>query len=332
MKTFKTVFSVALRVVLSIGLLVYLFRQVDKKALLEIIKNANKTFLLLAFFVSLTAYIIGIHRWEMLLRGAGIHLSLKRIIMSFAGGVFFSLFLPSTIGGDLVRSVDLAVHTQKPHEVVATVLMDRLSGYVGLVLIALSAVLIGWHLVQDTAVLWSVAIITAVLVILLVILFNRFLYSKINQFLRSPGAGKIREALKTLHHEIHIFRHRKVIIFNNIILSIIIQAIPPMAFYITALSLGVKVNIVYFFVFLPIISAITLLPISIGGLGVRENMAVMFFAKAGMSHNSALALSLVNSLFILICGLIGGLIYVLTLHHRRLQHHPSPHIQPAHHH
>jgi hypothetical protein len=68
--------------------------------------------------------------------------------------------------------------------------------------------------------------------------------------------------------------------------------------------------------FLPIIGAITLLPISIGGLGVRENLSVLFLAKIGISQNPAAAISLINFFFILIYGAIGGLIYVLAVHHR----------------
>jgi hypothetical protein len=66
------------------------------------------------------------------------------------------------------------------------------------------------------------------------------------------------------------------------------------------------------------------LPISIGGLGVRENMTVLFFAKAGINQNSAVAMSLLNFLFILVYGAIGGLVYVLTIHHRRIQHNQPP--------
>ncbi|MBM3255830.1 MAG: hypothetical protein FJZ08_05970 [Candidatus Omnitrophica bacterium] len=93
----------------------------------------------------------------------------------------------------------------------------------------------------------------------------------------------------------------------------------PIASYITALSLGVNINPIYFFIFIPVVGAITLLPISIGGLGVRENITVLFFASVGVSHNLALAISLLNSFFILIFGLIGGLAYVLTLRYRRIQ-------------
>jgi hypothetical protein len=259
----------------------------------------------------------------MLLKALKIHLSLKRVIISFAGGVFFSLFLPSTIGGDLMRSIDLATHTKRPREVLATVLLDRLSGYVGLVALALFSLLFAWRFIQDKSVLLSVIIITAILIAILLALFNKFLYSRINKLLHSPDAGRVRQLLKDLHQEIHYFKHHKKVIVNNLIFSLLIQVISPIVFFVTALSLGLKINIIYFFIFLPLIGAITLLPISIGGLGLRDATTIFFFAKAGVAHDFAFAMSLLNFLFILVYGAAGGLIYVLTIHHRRIQPHQS---------
>lgn len=321
MKIFKRILSISLRIGVSIILLIFLFKQVDKKTLLEVIKNAKPDLLLLAFIIYFSSYVLCLFRWEMLLKAAKIHLPLKRVIISIAGGHFFNLFLPSTIGGDVMRSIDLATHTRMPREVVATVLLDRLSGYVGLVILTLLALLFGWRLIQDTSVLFSVAIITAILIVLLLILFNRFIYTKINKLLHSPRAGKIREAIKNLHQEMHIFRHHKEIIVKNLILSLVIQAVSPITFYVIALSLGIKIGIVYFFIFLPIIGAITLLPISIGGLGLRDATTIFFFAKAGITKDLAFAMSLMSFFFILVYAGIGGFIYVLTVRHRRIPHH-----------
>ncbi len=89
--------------------------------------------------------------------------------------------------------------------------------------------------------------------------------------------------------------------------------------------MGIKINMAYFFVYLPIIGAITLLPISIGGLGLRDATTVFFFAQAGVSKDMAFAMSLINFSFIVFYASIGGLIYVFTVHHRRIPHHKPHH-------
>lgn len=321
MQILKKIFSIVLRIAISIILLFFLFKQIDNKSLFEIIKKTDKPLLLLALLIFFLNYTLCLFRWQMLLKTVNIHIPLKRIIISFSGGVFFSLFLPSTIGGDIMRSIDLAAHTKKPREVIATILLDRLSGYVALVIVALLALLAGWRLVQDFSTLLAVSVITGVLIAILLVLFNKFIYSKVNKFLHSPNAGKIRGAIKNLHQEIHVFQHHKKVIIKNLALSILVQVISPLTFYIIALSVGVRINIIYFLVFLPIIGAVTMLPISIGGLGLRDAMTIFFFAKAGVGKDLSFAMSLLNFSFILIYSAIGGLIYVLTLHHRRIQYH-----------
>jgi uncharacterized protein (TIRG00374 family) len=318
MSALKKVLSILLRLVISAALLTFLFRQIDKGILFGIIKNIDKPVLFCAFFVSFFSYLLCFFRWEMLLNAVHAKISSKRIITSYAGGVFFNLFLPSTIGGDLVRSVDMAAHTKKSREVVATVILDRLSGYIGLVAVTLLALALGWGIIKNTSVLFSIAIITAILICVLLVLFNKVIYSKINKLLHSYHAVKILQYIKDVHEEIHIFRHHKAVIVNNLLISAVLQAITPVTFYLIALSLGIKINILYFFIFLPIISAITLLPISIGGLGLREATTIFFFTQVGLTKDLSFAMSIVNFFFMAVYASLGGLIYVLTVHHRRV--------------
>lgn len=322
----KNILSVLLRIGVSIILLVLLFKfnKIDVHGLLRDIKGADKLFLFVSFVLYSFIYILGFFRWRMLLRTAGFDIPLKRLVSSFSGGVFFSIFLPSTIGGDLVRAVDLAGHTRRAKEVIATVFLDRFSGYIGLVFVIIPSLLLGRNLVLDRVVFTSVSVIIILLVVILLILFNNSIYSGISRFLTAPNAGKIREAIKDMHHEIHIFRNHKKMIFFNLMISFLIQALCPVCVYFIGLSLGIKINFIYFLIFLPIISAITLLPIAIGGLGLRESLFVVYFAKAGVIKQLALAMSLLSFSFVVFYGAIGGLIYVLTVHHRRIQSHKQP--------
>ena len=317
----KDILVVLLRISVSILLLVFLFKfnKIDLLVLINDIKSADKWLLAAGFLSFFFVYFLGFLRWQMLLRTVGISIPLKRLIISFSGGIFFSIFLPSTIGGDLIRAADLAEHTKKAKEVIATVFLDRLSGYIGMVLVILPAILLGRDLVMDKIVFSSVLAIIALLAVILLVLFNNNIYSRITKFLSSPGSGKIKETIKNMHQEIHVYRNHKRMIILNLFTSFVIQLIGLVSVYFIGLSLGVKVNFIYFVIFLPIIGAITLLPIAIGGLGLREGLFVVYFAKAGVVKQLALAMSLLSFSVVVFYGAIGGLIYVLTVHHRRLQ-------------
>ncbi len=327
----KKISAILFRISMSCALLIFLFRNIDEKTLFNLIKNSDKLILFYAAFAFFMMYPLALFRWNMLLKAAKINLPLKRVIMSFSGGVFFNVFLPSTIGGDFLRSMDLAKHTKKTKEVVATVFLDRLSGFVGLVLLASLALLFGFKLIEDKIVFFFVSFLVIVLTLVLIVLFNNRVYSKINKFLLSPRGEKskfgvsifekIRGMLINLHQEVHYFRHKKKVIFNNLVLSMFIQILSPLSFYLIGLALGIKAGIIYYLLFLPIIGAITLLPISIGGLGLRDASTVYFFQKVGVIPDLSIAMSLLNFTFILFFGSIGGIIYVCTLHNRRLQYH-----------
>jgi len=329
---FKKTLTLLFRIGISLILLLFLFRNIEKKALFDLIKSADIRLLLISGGIFFITHLLGFFRWEILLRAANIRLPLKRVVMSFAGGIFFNLFLPSTIGGDLVRSIDLAAHTKKTKEVVATVFLDRLSGYAGLVLLSILAVTFGWKFVQDKVVLISVGIVVSLLVIVLFVLFNKSIYLKANKFLQPRIVSKeysryrvffdkIRQALINLHQEIHVFKKNKKVLAASLAMSFMIQIVAVVSFYFIGVALGLRISIIYYCVFLPLIGAITFLPISLGGLGLRDATTVYFFAKAGVSKYMALAMSLLNFSFVLICGSLGGIIYVLTVHHRRIQRH-----------
>jgi len=319
---FKKLLSVLLRIATSFILLFILFKfnKIDFNSLLRDIKSADRALLCVGFAFFILSYVMSFWRWKILLEAVNIFIPLKKLISCFCGGVFFSIFLPSTIGGDLVRTADLVSHTRKAKEVIASVFLDRLSGYIGMALVIIPAFLLGGSLVSDRVVLISVSAIVLILLLVLLLLFNSFIYEKISGFLSVPGAGRIREAIKDMHREIHVFRNHKKMIAGNIAISFAIQLIFPVSIYFIGLSLGVKINIFYYLIFVPIINAITLLPISMGGLGLREGLYVFYFAKAGVIKQLALAVSILSFSFVVFYGAIGGIFYVLTVHRRRLQH------------
>ncbi len=317
----KNFLSLLARVAVSLLLLFFLFKinKIDLRDLANNIKGADKQLLIIGFLIAFFNYFLGFLRWRMLVKTAGIDIPLKKLIVSFSGGVFFNSFMPSTIGGDLVRATDLTGHTQKAKEVIATIFLDRLSGYVGMVFVILPALLLNRSLLQDKVVLTSVSAIIILLVIILLVLFNRFIYCRITQFLSSPGSGKIKDAIRNMHQEIHVFRNHKRMIIGNLLISFLIQLIGPLSVYFIGLSLGLKVNFIDFLVFLPIIGAITLLPIAFGGIGLREQLFRTYFAKVGVVNHLAVTMSLLSFSFVVTYAAIGGLVYVLTVHHRRLQ-------------
>lgn len=309
--------SLLIRISISVCILFFLLKQIDLNKLIEIFSCANKTILTLTLLIFLLIHTILFFRWRMLLIGLELNLPPILIFRSFCLGLLSNLVFPSTIGGDFIRSIDLSLRTKKPRLVVASVILDRLSGYSALMVVVLFAFTLGHKAITDRAVLLVLSIICIFLGGGLLILFNNFIFMKLKRILLFFGG--IGRSLSNLHYEIYNFRNQKNIIIRSSIYSLIIQLMFPFTIYLVSLALGVKVNLIYFFIFIPIITIISALPVSIAGLGLREASSMYFFTRVGMADEAALAISLMTFLFYLLIGLSGGIIYVLTFSYRRLQ-------------
>ncbi|TNF53361.1 hypothetical protein EP227_06065, partial [bacterium] len=104
------------------------------------------------------------------------------------------------------------------------------------------------------------------------------------------------------------------IIYNGLILSFIIQVLCIIEVYLLSIAIGLKVPIIYFLIFVPIINAISTIPITIAGLGIREvgfaTLFSMFFIKLGVTSNQAVSLSLLTFTAMVLINLIGGIEYL----------------------
>jgi len=310
------VISFLIRICISAGILFFLLKSVDIDNIIESVLHINKSILSLVLLLILLIYFIGFLRWRMLLTGLGLSVSWFLIFRSFCIGYFFNLFFPSTIGGDLIRGIDLGLRIQNTKRVAASLILDRLSGYSALACVCLLALLLGIRIIADTAVFIALGIILALLAAILALLFNNFLFSRCSKFLRF--FGRAGQALCSLHYEIYNFRHQKRIIIKNLAYSFIVQSIMPLTFYLIAVALGVKIRPIYFFILVPIITAISALPFSVSGLGLREAGSMYFFTKVGMPAETALAVAFLSFAIIFLFGLAGGIIYVFTFSYRRL--------------
>ncbi len=306
-----------IRIGISAGILCFLFGQVEIGKITEVISHSAKSMLLFALALFVLISFILFLRWRMLLMGLGLNLPRSLIFKSFCLGFFSNLFFPSTVGGDFVKSAELGLRTGNPRRVAASVILDRISGYSALVTVLLLALLLGHRIVADAAVFYVIGIISILLIAMLSVLFNNFLFLRLNKLLHL--LGRIGEALCSLHQELYNFKKQRRIIVKNFTYSLIIQLIMSFATYLISYALGVKVGLLYFFILVPIINTVSALPISVAGLGLREASSMYFFSRVGIPKETALAIALLVFSMIFLLSITGGIIYILTFSYKRLR-------------
>ena len=316
----KTIFSFLVCLGLSIVLLGWIFSRIDLAKTWQVLKGADPFLMTVAALIFLSTNFIILWRWMVFIKTLGLKCSTFNCARWFFIGLFCNLSPLTSVGGDVIKGMGLSQITGQKPRVFASIVLDRLAGVTGIVITACVSFALGRSVVQSPLVFVSIALMTAVLVLLAVVLFSRRIFHWVGvAFFFWP---RLKKGLMELHDDIVLMRGKQVQGLWTIALSIAAQFVLAFEFYLTARAMHQDINLVYFVIFSPLVCVATALP-SIGGLGVREVGWVTLLSKVGVSQSVAGGLSLVNSIFVILVGLLGGLFYVVTLPGGRLQYHQT---------
>jgi uncharacterized protein (TIRG00374 family) len=300
-----------LRVLISVALVGYLLAKANLGELFALLRSWHAIYFVIAVLLGVLRNVVFAYRWKVTLGVSGIQVPFPTLIKFYFVGTFFNLFLPTALGGDLVRGYDLAVYSGKRMGAVTSVLVERIVGFFALAFIVLLALLVGSSVIEDTVVTTVILIVCLGYFALAIIVFDARIMRRLVFIFKFIKPWEIGERLDRMVDSLHVFTAHKVILGQCFILSIICQTVAILAAYSLALAINLKLAPVYFFVALPMIWIITMVPVSINGLGVREGAFVFFFTKVGVSESGALLLSFLNFSQIIVLGFIGGTIYLL---------------------
>jgi uncharacterized protein (TIRG00374 family) len=312
----KNALSFLGRLALSAGILAWIFSFINWRETWEAMKQADVGLLCWAAFFHVLVNVVVLVRWYIFMRALNLQAPIGLVFRYFFIGLFCNLFLPTSIGGDLVKAIGLSRGVGQKPKVFASVVLDRLSGFAGLVIVAALAYTVGSRLIDAPSVLVPIAILTFLSLIIGGMLFNQKVYQFFGGLVRK--FPRVQKGILQMHEDVMLMRGKKRTGWGCIALSCVIQVMGAYMFYLIARALHQDVHFLPFLVFSPIVSAVSFLP-SIGGLGVREFGWVYFLAKIGLAQGIALGLSLISFFFIIVTGLLGGVIYVTTVPGRRVQ-------------
>ncbi|MBE0433199.1 flippase-like domain-containing protein [candidate division WOR-3 bacterium] len=299
------------RVVVGVGLIVFLFRTLDISTLIGHIRTVELKYLAYAAIPYILFVILSAWRWQILLDFKRFTMPFNRTLRIYLISLFFNNFLPTTVGGDMMR----VVYTMKDRRAdsLATVLVDRILGFVGLFIFALFAVVYLLMVKNETEFLPFMVIGLVVVSLITFLFFSRRAYRVISPLIckvRIFGAGA---RIRRLHEAGNDFSNAWGTIIACIVLSILIQATLAIAPYLVLLGMGnTGVNLLPFFIYVPIINVISMIPVSLNGLGIRENFYVILFSRAGLSGELSLAISLLSFFVIFMLSLNGGVLFVFN--------------------
>jgi uncharacterized membrane protein YbhN (UPF0104 family) len=295
----------------SAALLYFVLRSIDLPSFWERVKGMNPTWILLALVVYALQQSIGVWRWNRLLRAQHIEVERRRLTESIWVSMFFNNFLPSNIGGDVVRIADTAPAAGSKTLATTVVLVDRALGLTALVIIASSgafvASLLGVH-VPGARWLWLASALGAAAAISVIAMPQLVGHSLLP--VRALNKPWLTERAQRLEDAVIRFRNAPSAVAGAFAGAMVVQ-ITIVAFYLlTAEGLSVPLPIFLGAVLIPVSLVVQMAPVSINGFGVREAVFAFFFRRYGLPADAAVALSLVSTGMVMGLSLVGGFFFL----------------------
>ena len=301
-----------LKAIVSVALLALLFSKVDVGRLWTVARTASIPWLVLALVLYLGMILVSAWRWGLLLRAQHILHSFGGLTSSFLVATFFNNFLPSNIGGDVIRITDTAPAAGSKTLATTVVLIDRGIGLLGLALVAAMGASAGLGPAKvgpvGPGMLWAGFGVAAMLAT--PALLNPEGFTRILQPLRVLHPEWVGERLERLTAALSRFKESPAALASCFVGAIGVQVI-LVAFYLAiAHSLRIPITFAQLAVIVPISFVVQMVPVSMNGFGVREATFGFYFTRLGLPLESALLVSFIGAVLVLLFSLSGGVTYL----------------------
>jgi len=302
----KVLFSRWARMFLSALLIYFAFRKADLPQLWSNLASVSWQLITVLVLLNIISMLIGGLRWAILVLGGA---NLKDILIftkaSFTGS-FYSLFFPSSVGGDLLKWTTLLKNYPQISKLklAGTALIDRVIGFSAFSLMAMISLILGKILkYQFPGILfWLFLGINIALIIFYLFVF-RLNFEKM--------AGKYKFLNKLLEIVDLLKNSNKKRIILCFLISMLAQPFWMMISWYLFNSLWIDLKLIQVFIFMPIISLILTLPISWAGFGARENLYLYFLVPLGYSAEKLLFASTFSGVMGILMALLGGLMLLI---------------------
>jgi uncharacterized protein (TIRG00374 family) len=305
-----------LKIGVSAGLLYVLFTRIDLTKLWQLMRGASLGWVAVALGVYFVMLLVATWRWQVLLQAQHVSVPFGRLLNSYLAATFANNFLPSNIGGDVIRISDTARASGSKTLAAAVVLADRFVGVLGLAFIAACGSALAQRSEAISGVFWA-GLFVAVAASAMVLARPEWL-GKLASPLRVFHAEWVDRRIATIMGALHRFRRAPGAIATGFIASIGVQGLLVVFYEAVATALHLGVPIGHMAILVPLSSLVQMAPVSLNGHGVRETTFVGYLTRIGVQRESAFALSIIGAALVMLFSMSGAAAYLSR------RQHPAP--------
>lgn len=303
------------QVIIGIGALALVVMRSDAHGLMEALRNTRVAYLPLAVAASFAVTWLMAYRWRAILAARHFHLSTRRLFVYYLIGIFFTSFVPGGgVSGDVARLIYVDREVRDKAKVLSTLVYERLIGVFTLLLIGLAATLMTRASRQTDPMIYSSEAILALAFILIATLMSESVSSRLARIIRAIGRRtrtvRLAEAAARTLESISELRRDGALLFRTAMISVLIRIVWSLGCYVVAWAMGLPIGLLTLFAFISVVDLVRLLPISVGGLGVREWAIIVLFSTLGITREQALTFSILAFTPVYLNAIAGGIFYI----------------------
>jgi uncharacterized protein (TIRG00374 family) len=302
--------AIVLKMTFSVGLVMVLLFTSNLAEFVHTIGNSDYRYFIVSVAVSFGAMFMAARRWQILLGRFNSQIDYASLFPLICLSYFYNFFIPGGVAGDLIRGVQCRKHQLSVTQGVASVVADRIVGFGSFILVGLVGALLSLDALEaDVPGSWLWAV-PAGSIIVGCVGFNRKLMGNFRILSRISPSGY--EKLKLFYDSIYEYKNHGRIAGRALAVSLLTALSNIGSYYLLSRAAGSEVAWIYFFIYIPVITVASYVPISYSGLGIRELCFVLLFGKVGMTTGQALAVPILYFGMLLILSLAGGILFLIS--------------------
>ena len=310
----KRAAALLLKILITCALFWILFRHFGFRNILDSVLSADRAWLIIASVVFFISLVFSAVQWNLLLKAQGVNLGFKNAFSLYMIGHFFNNFLPGALGGDIVKVYRIRQDRRRGKEALAATFADR---FAGLFILSFFALVCSFYIhnfknmdIEGNLFLY-ISLLFGLFIIALFVFFSRRVGAFIYQvLLKHVNPFHLRDKMEELHSFLHVYRNTRRLYTQIFAISFVTQLLRISVHIFASKAVGFNVPPVYFLIFVPLIALIASLPVTFGGLGLREGLGSVLFGYVSADKALAVAAQLMASIVGILVSLVGGVLFV----------------------
>ncbi|MDQ7043261.1 MAG: lysylphosphatidylglycerol synthase transmembrane domain-containing protein [Sulfurimonas sp.] len=291
-----------IKLIITIAIFYFLFKSIDFVEFSKILFNSHGGWIAVALLMQLISTYLAAYRWFKISQLLVFKERLSFYVQSYFKGTFFNQVLPSSIGGDAVRIIDLTRKEYDKKEAFYGVFVDRVVGLVGLLVLNLLATLIFFGTFDnDFSLLIIIITLSGITGFALLFQLHRLTFLTNIKFLN---------LFVRLANRLNALYASRLLLIKHISISVIVHFFSVLTMYALSLALSLELSFQTLLIAVPPVFLLTIVPISLAGWGVREGAMIGIFMLVGADQTKVLAMSILYGLLLILSATPGAYFWI----------------------